>query len=53
MVTAPLLPLVIPLDTGFVHWGFVNLSVPNMIMIVAMLIVFVLALAVPFPKERS
>ncbi len=53
MVTSPPLPLAIPLDTGFIHWGFVNLSVPNVILILAMLVAFVLALVIPFPKDRS
>lgn len=53
MVSSPPLPPAIPLDAGFVHWGFVNLSVPNVIVILVMLIVFVLALVVPFPKDES
>jgi hypothetical protein len=53
MVTSPPLPLAIPLDAGFVHWGFVNLSVPNIIVIVTMIVLFVLALVVPFPKDQA
>ena len=53
MVTSPPLPLAIPLDTGFVQWGFVNLSVPNIIVIVTMIVLFVLALVIPFPEDRA
>jgi hypothetical protein len=39
-----------------VHWHFFLMSVSNVVVIVAMLIVFVLAILVPFPgrggKER-
>ena len=53
MVSSPPVPPAIPLDAGFVHWGFVNLSVPNVIVIVVMVVVFVLALVVPFPGGRA
>lgn len=31
------------------EWGFIQLSVPNLIVIGLMIVVFVLALVVPFP----
>ena len=31
------------------HWGFIQLSGPNLIVIGLMIVVFVLALVVPFP----
>jgi hypothetical protein len=34
-----------------VHWHFVYLSVPNIIVIVVMLVVFALAIVLPFPKH--
>ena len=34
----------------YVHWHFFQMSVANVGVIVAMLIVFVLAIALPFPK---
>ncbi len=36
----------------YVHWGFVQISVANLIVIAVMVAVFVLALALPFPKGR-
>ena len=32
-----------------VHWHFIQLSVANIVVIVAMLVVFALAIALPFP----
>ena len=34
-----------------VHWHFIYLSVPNIIVIVVMLVVFALAILLPFPKH--
>jgi hypothetical protein len=34
-----------------VHWHFIYLSVPNIIVIALMLVVFALAILVPFPKH--
>ena len=34
----------------YVHWHFFQMSVANIGVIVAMLVVFVLAIALPFPK---
>jgi hypothetical protein len=39
-----------------VHWHFFQMSVANLVVIVAMLVVFVLAIALPFPgahRQRS
>jgi hypothetical protein len=36
---------------SYAHWHFISLSVPNLIVIVLALIVFVLAILVPFPKH--
>jgi hypothetical protein len=36
----------------FVHWGFFQMSVPNLLAIVVMLVVFVLAIVLPFPGHR-
>jgi len=33
----------------YIHWGVVSISVTNALIIVLMIIVFVLALVVPFP----
>ena len=37
----------------YLDWGVVSISVTNAAIIVAMVIVFVLALVVPFPHDRS
>lgn len=36
----------------YIHWGFVQLSLANLVVIALMLIVFVLALVLPFPGRR-
>lgn len=36
-----------------VHWGFIQLSVPNLIVIGLMIVIFVLALVLPFPGHRG
>jgi len=35
------------------EWGFIQLSVPNLIVIGLMVVVFVLALVVPFPSHSD
>ena len=37
---------------GFVHWHFIQLSVPNIIVFVVMLAVFAAAILAPFPGHR-
>ncbi len=37
----------------YLHWGPVQLSVPNAVVIILMLVVFALALVVPFPKDHE
>jgi hypothetical protein len=37
----------------YLSWGWVSISVPNLIVIVLMIVVFVLALVLPFPKDRD
>ena len=32
----------------YFHWGFIYISVPNLLVIVAMIVLFALALIVPF-----
>lgn len=40
--------------TGYyIHWGFVQISLANLIVIILMIVVFVLALLLPFPKGRA
>lgn len=45
---------VIPMDTPgpYVNWGVIHISVANLVVIVLMLLVFVLALLLPFPGRK-
>jgi len=36
----------------YFHWGFILLSVPNLVLIGLMLVIFAAALIVPFPIRR-
>jgi hypothetical protein len=36
----------------YVHWGVVQISLTNMLIIVGMIVLFILALVIPFPKDR-
>jgi hypothetical protein len=36
----------------YVHWGVVQISVANLVVIVLMVVVFAAALLLPFPKGR-
>jgi hypothetical protein len=37
----------------YVHWHFFQMSVSNIILIVLTLVVFVLAILLPFPKPKK
>ncbi|HXZ82212.1 MAG TPA: hypothetical protein VED84_00495 [Acidimicrobiales bacterium] len=37
----------------YVHWGFIQISVANLVVIALMFVVFVAAILVPFPKRRG
>jgi hypothetical protein len=40
-------------DAGnYLHWGVIQISVTNAIIIAAMVLVFVLALVLPFPRAQ-
>lgn len=41
------------LPAKYLHWGWVQISVTNLIVIVLMLALFALAVLVPFPSEES
>lgn len=47
--------LAVGLDgTGhYIHWGFIQLSLANLIVIALMVVVFILALVLPFPGHKS
>lgn len=36
----------------YLHWGVIQISVANLLVIGIMVLLFVLALLLPFPKER-
>jgi hypothetical protein len=36
----------------YIHWGFIQISVANFVVILLMIVVFVLALLVPFPNRK-
>ncbi len=35
----------------YLHWGFILISIPNLLLIVGMIVVFVAALLAPFPRH--
>ncbi len=37
----------------YLHWGFIQLSVANLVVILLMILVFVLALVLPFPRRKG
>ncbi|MFI6844181.1 hypothetical protein OG535_39130 [Kitasatospora sp. NBC_00085] len=56
-VALPYAALAAPIDlnhTGhYVHWGVVQISVANLVVIGLMVLVFVAAVLLPFPKGRG
>jgi hypothetical protein len=37
----------------YVGWGWLSVSIPNLIVILVMILLFVLAILLPFPKGRN
>jgi hypothetical protein len=37
----------------YLHWGFIQISVPNLLMILGMVALFVGAIVLPFPRHRA
>jgi hypothetical protein len=37
----------------YIHWGVVSISLTNLLVVVGMVVVFVLALVVPFPGRHG
>jgi hypothetical protein len=35
--------------TSYFHWGFIVISLPNLLVIAGMIVLFAVALVVPFP----
>jgi hypothetical protein len=38
---------------GYLHWGFILISIPNLLVIGLMIVLFVIALVVPLPGEKE
>jgi hypothetical protein len=36
----------------YIHWGFIQMSVANLVVIVLMVVVLVLAILLPFPRRK-
>jgi hypothetical protein len=36
----------------YIHWGVVQISLANLVVVALMILVFVLAIVLPFPKGR-
>jgi hypothetical protein len=55
MVLGALLGALVNLNGSgrYVHWGFIQISVANLVVIALMVIVFVLAILLPFPKRKG
>jgi hypothetical protein len=47
--------LVVPLAAAgkYLHWGVINISLANLLIIGVMILVFVCALVIPFPADKS
>ncbi len=39
--------------THYFHWGFILITVANLLVIALMILVFILAMVVPFPGRRK
>jgi hypothetical protein len=37
----------------YVHWGFIQISVANLVVIIAMVVVLFAAVLLPFPNRRA
>ena len=38
---------------GYLHWGFILISIPNLLLIALMIVLFVLALVIPLPAQKE
>ncbi len=54
MILAALLGALINLNGNghYIHWGFIQMSVANFVVILLMIAVFILAILLPFPKRK-
>ena len=37
----------------YIHWGFIQISAANLVVIILMIAVFVLAILLPFPRRKE
>lgn len=37
----------------YLHWGFIQISLSNLLVIVVMIVLFAVAIALPFPRARQ
>jgi len=45
-------PLMVWAAGRYIDWGVVSISLTNLLVIVGMIVIFVLALVIPFPREH-
>lgn len=38
---------------SYIHWGFFQMSIANFVVILMMVLVFILAIVVPFPRGKE
>jgi hypothetical protein len=55
MVLGALLGALVNLNGSghYISWGFIQISVANLVVIILMVIVFVLAIILPFPRRKG
>jgi hypothetical protein len=55
MILATLLGALVNLNGNghYIHWGFIQISVANFVVILLMIAVFILAILLPFPKRKG
>lgn len=39
--------------TTYFHWGFIIISLPNLLVIIGMIVLFAVALVAPFPHGKE
>jgi len=49
----PTVDTVMDTPAGYLHWGFILISIPNLVVIGLMIVLFVIALFVPLPGEKE
>ena len=50
MISLAAILVAVPSSGTYIHWGVINISLTNALIILAMVIVFVLAILLPFPR---